>query len=159
MIFVFQGFSSRSSAPMFGAIKSRIAIEASLRKSSHQNSVLVKPFNQAPQEIPISIKPVVPSSGQGVRELQPELANSEILHHWPSSANAAHESEVKDHWPTSSNAAHEFETPRRNLQRQAYVAMKASPNVSADGDARPLCVHVCNPELTHFSAVGVTMCL
>jgi hypothetical protein len=142
VIFVFQRFSNRSSAPLFGAIKSRIAIEASLRKSSHQNSILVKPFNQAPKEIPISIKPAVPSSGQGVRELQSELAKSEILHHWPSSANAAHESETKDHRPTNSNAALEFETPRRNLQRQAYVAMKASPNVSADGDVRP---RVCMP--------------
>ncbi len=159
MIFVFQQFSNRTSAPLFGAIKSRIAIEASLRKSSHQNSILVKPFNQAPKEIPISIKPALPSSGQGVRELQSELAKSEILHHWPSSANAAHESEIKDHWPTNSNAAHEFETPRRNLQRQAYVAMKASPNVSADGDARPQCVHACIPKLTHFSIEGVTMCL
>jgi hypothetical protein len=37
--------------------------------------------------------------------------------------------------PSDSNALNLNETPRKTSQRQAYVAMKASPSVSADGDA------------------------
>ena len=122
-IFIHQ-VSNQLSAPVFGAHNSKIAIEAILKESSQQNSFLVKQFNQVPKEIPINVGPVPTSLQQGARDLRSELAQSAIT----------------DHQPSTTNAAHQFETPRRNLQRQAYVAMKASPNVSADGDAH---VRVC----------------
>jgi hypothetical protein len=109
---------------LFGGISSKIAIEASVRKRIHQNSIQIKPFNHAPKEVPINIKSIASSSGRGVLEFQMEPAQSEVQIHSPCfEAKSISEGQEKIVF-----------TPRKNLQRQAYVAMKASPNVTANGE-------------------------
>jgi hypothetical protein len=128
------------SAPLFGNHNSRIAFEASQRKSSLPHSAHIKSFSQAPKENPISITDAF-SSRYGVHELQSESAHSEIEEYSQSfaarSASTAQPIFLSPRAESSSfdsNEAHPFETPRSNLRRQAYAIMKASPNISANGD-------------------------
>lgn len=128
------------SAPLFGNHNSRIAFEASQRKSSLPHSTHTKSFGQAPKENPISITDAL-SSRYSVRELQSESAHSEIEEYSQSfatrSASTAEPIFLSPRAESSSfnsNEAHPFETPRSNLRRQAYAILKASPNISANGD-------------------------
>lgn len=125
------------SAPLFGNHNSRIAFEASQRKSSLQ-STHIKSFSQAPKENPIGITDAS-SSRYGVHAS--ESAHSEIEEYSQSfatrSASAAQPIFLSPRAESSSfnsNEAQPFETPRSNLRRQAYAIIKASPNISANGD-------------------------
>ena len=155
----FQGFSSRLLAPSFGHTDSKLLVEAFRRTSTHQHSIHIKPFSEAPKEVPIHNFPVALTSEFSVHEFQSELAHDEMKRSSPCFDAEAHPNDFISSYsaisPSSSNGTNQFETPSASLRRQAYVALKASPNVSANGDALHHCFCSCN---SHYYA-GIGMCL
>ena len=142
-----QGFSSISSAPSFGDKISSITNEAALRKRSHQHSTQIKPFRQAPKEMPIdSFLSALTSGNDHDHKLQLELAQAVIVEQRSSPTQLQSETHSNvlisntGVTPPNSNGTQLSATPR-NYPRQAYIVLKASPNVSADGGTL-ICISV-----------------
>jgi hypothetical protein len=60
--------------------------------------------------------------------------------------------------PSNQSGTQHLATPRGNSRIQAYVALKASPNVSANGDACAF-IFVCADKFMPFLSAGIGMCL
>jgi hypothetical protein len=133
-----QGFSSRAFAPLFGLSNSSVSNEAAQRKSSHQHPIQIKPFRPAPKEMPVESFPRALSSGHDHDKLQFDLPQAEMTEQqssvYPTQLNSETSFPIANTGvtPSNSNGAQLSETPR-NLHRQAFIVLKASPNISANG--------------------------
>ena len=133
-----QGFSSRAFAPLFGLSNSSVSNEAAQRKSSHQHPIQIKPFRPAPKEMPVESFPRALSSEHDHDKLQFDLPQAEMTEQqssvYPTQLNSETSFPIANMGvtPSNSNGAQLSETPR-NLHRQAFIVLKASPNISANG--------------------------
>ena len=126
-------------APSFGHNDSKLLVEA-FQSRSHQHSLQVKPFSEAPKEVPTR---VATTTGFSVHEFQTESDYNETKRYSPcfdarSTPEVHPNDSISSHSvisPSSSNGTYQSTTPRASLRLQAYVALKASPNVSAYGNA------------------------
>ena len=159
-----QGLSSRLLAPLFGDVNSKIAMEAFQRNNSHRHSIQIRSFSEAPKEIPNRSLPVASSLGYSVHEFQLEPALVEMSRYSPCFESRS-TPEIEPNFfssinfggsPPNSSDVQLRETPR-SVRRQAYVALKASPNVSANGDA--LLFSSAFLKFTHVLLAGIGMCL
>jgi hypothetical protein len=113
-------------------------MEAAQRQRNVQQSFRIKPFSHAPSEVLIHKYSSTASSESNFTELQSNLAQVEVRDLSPtfqahsSSAQTSDTRNVTKEF--NENATQTIDSSEKKLQRQAYVAMKASPNVSAYGD-------------------------